>query len=223
MPRTKSTSSSRAAEERLVRIPLERLHPHPANANVMSEERRAKLVANIGREGRYPPIIVRPHPTLPGQYQKLDGHQRTDVLDGLGHADALCYVWPCDDATALVLLATLNRLEGEDVPAKRADLLRQLTELLPDNELALLLPESEALIQDTIALFSVDSAGLLAQIEEANAREQSSGPRLISFAVRAEDEALIEEALSRASRDLEGLNKRGRALAFISRSFLGAD
>ena len=35
MPTT-NCSSSPAAEERLVRVPLSRLQPHPANANLMS-------------------------------------------------------------------------------------------------------------------------------------------------------------------------------------------
>jgi len=102
--------------DRLARVPLNRLRPHPANANVMDEERLEKLAANIGREGDYHPLVVRPHPEEPGCYQLLDGHQRLQVLKHLGHEDAVCYVWPCDDQTALVLLATLKRLEGQDDP-----------------------------------------------------------------------------------------------------------
>ena len=60
------------------------------------------------------------------RFEVLDGHQRLSVLRRLGRDQALCYLWPCDDATALVLLATLNRLEGEDVPALRSALLAEL-------------------------------------------------------------------------------------------------
>jgi hypothetical protein len=55
MPKTANTSSSPAADERLIRIPLEKLHPHPANANVMDEaagqltESRFTLPAGAGR------------------------------------------------------------------------------------------------------------------------------------------------------------------------------
>ena len=133
MPKTESTSSSPRTSAgsrgtgRLLRLPLDRLRPHPANANVMDEERLEKLAENIRREGDYPPLVVRPHPEEQGSYQILDGHQRLDVLRRLGHQEATCYVWPCDDRTALVLLATLNRLEGQDDPLKRAELLRELT------------------------------------------------------------------------------------------------
>src|SRR3989304_3669206 len=117
MPKTESTSSSLRTSAgsrgtgRLLRLPLDRLRPHPANANVMDEERLEKLAENIRREGDYPPLVVRPHPEGKGCYQLLDGHQRAEVLRRLNHRKAACYVWEVDDQTALVLLGTLNRLE----------------------------------------------------------------------------------------------------------------
>ena len=115
MPTTNSSASPGA--ERLQRVPLDRLRPHPANANLMSAERRAKLQANIARAERYPPIVARPHPDEPQTWQILDGHQRWQVLQALGHADALVFPWDCDDATALLLLSTLNRLAGDAAQA----------------------------------------------------------------------------------------------------------
>ena len=55
-----STSSSPAVGERLVRVPLDRLPPHPANANQMSAERLEALARNVARPGEYPPVIARP-------------------------------------------------------------------------------------------------------------------------------------------------------------------
>src|SRR3972149_3835081 len=127
MPKTERTSSSPRA-----------------NANVMDEERLEKLAENIRREGDYPPLVVRPHPEEEGSYQILDGHQRLDILRRLGHQEATCYVWACDDRTALVLLATLNRPGGQDDPLKRAELLRELTQLASPEELAPLPPASAA-------------------------------------------------------------------------------
>ena len=111
-------------------------------------------------------MIIRSDPVVEGSYQLLDGHQRLKALRN-GHHDALCYVWECDDATALRLLATLNRLQGEDSPALRAQLLRELTTVLPVEELALLLPEDAEQIEDMLALFAVDADELLAQFAAA--------------------------------------------------------
>lgn len=220
MPRTASSSSSPAAEERLIRIPLSQLHPHPQNANVMSSDRRTKLGANIRRNRRYPPLIVRHHPTIADEYQILDGHQRCGVLQELGETDALCLLWECDDATALVLLTTLNRLEGEDVPAKRAALLQELTSLLAPKDLALLLPESADAIRETLALHQLDSAALLAQLEAAAQRAAGTSPRLVSFAVPPSDEPTVEAAVARALAGLTGPNRRGRALTLICKTYL---
>jgi len=204
---------------RLVRIPLEHLRPHPANANVMEKERLEKLAANIDREGNYPPLVVRPHPEEKDCYQLLDGHQRWQVLKHLGHEDALCYVWPCDDQTALVLLATLNRLEGQDDPLKRAELLRELTELASPDELAQVLPESAALISQSLDLLDLNLEELLADLERQ--ADAGTGLRAITFVVSPEDEQAIEDAVQRVAADLEGTNRRGRALALIARRYLG--
>ena len=220
MKATVSSSSSPAAEDRLIRVPLDRLHSHPANANLMGQGYLAKLATNIQREGRYPPLVVRPHPTIGGDYELLDGHQRAEVLRRLGEEEALCFPWPCDDATALILLATLNRLEGEDVPARRAELLRQLTELVSADELALLLPEDAAVITNSLCLLDLDSEALLRELEAAGRDADRNAPRLLSFAVSRDDEAVVERAIASASADLIGANKRGRALALMASAYL---
>ena len=219
---TVSSSSSPATEERLVRVPLDALHPHPANPNLMPEERLEKLTRNLEREGRYPPLIARPHPERVGEWQLLDGHQRVAVLRRLGHAEAVVFPWPCDDETALVLLATLNRLEGEDVPAKRAELLAELTGLIPPDELAALLPEDASSIEETISLIELDTDALLAELSAAAERSEEAAPRLFSFAVLPADEEAVERAIGLAGDGLDGRNRRGRALAFVCRSYLEA-
>lgn len=224
MKRTGNSSSSPSASAgsqrtgRLVRVSLDSLRPHPANANVMDEERLEKLAENIRREGDYPPLLVRPHPDEKGCYQILDGHQRVDVLRRLSHKEANCYLWPCDDQTALVLLATLNRLEGQDDPLKRAELLRELTELASPEELARMLPESAALIRQSLGLLDLNLEQLLAELERET--EGGSGLRAISFVVSREDEQAIEEAVRKAAAELEGTNRRGRALARIAKTYL---
>jgi ParB-like chromosome segregation protein Spo0J len=223
MRATGSTSSSppyrgSKGTGRLVWVPLERLRPHPANANRMGEEQLSKLAENIAREGEYPPLIVRPHPDEQGAYQVLDGHQRWEVLTRLGHKQALCYAWPCDDRTALVLLATLNRLEGTDEPLKRAELLRELAALVPVEELAALVPEDAAAIHQSLEFLESDLEALLAAFEQEPTSDDSL--RAITFVVTSEDEAVIEQAVSAVAGQLDGKNRRGRALAEIARTYL---
>lgn len=226
MPRTKNTSSSRRASRsretgRLVRVPLEKLLPHPANPNVMSDELLEKLAANIALEGDYEPLTVRPHPSEKGCHQILGGHQRKIVLEGLGHTHALCYIWPCDDQTALRLLVTLNRLEGQDEPLKRAELLKELAALASPEELAALLPEDAASIRRTIDMLDLDLDALLDSLTK------EAGPasewRAVTFAVTEDDEQEIERAVATAAEGLDGKNRRGRALAAVCRAYLERD
>ncbi len=216
MRKTASTSSSPTTDgQRLLLVPLNRLRAHPANPNRMDEVQLAKLAENVVREGSYPPLVVRPHPQEAGCYELLDGHQRWEVLRRLGHKKANCFLWPCNDRTALVLLATLNRLQGQDDPFKRAELLRDLAALAPPEELALLLPEDAGAIRQSLELLNIDLESLLAEFQAEPG--SASGLRALTFAVTAEDEAVIEEAVESVAADLQGANRRGRALAIIAK------
>ena len=89
---------------------------------------------------------MRPHPEIADAFQLINGHHRKQILGKLGHTHANCIVWELSDAETLLLLATINRLGGEDAPSKRLDLLDSLAEALARSttELAMLLPEDEA-------------------------------------------------------------------------------
>jgi hypothetical protein len=150
-------------------LPLDALEPHPENSNRMPPHLMEKLKSHIQRTGLYEPLVVRPLErgtrnaergaktegsdgggalsSVPSsefrapRFQILNGHHRAEVLRQLGHSQARCDVWDVDDAEALVLLATLNRLEGRDNPRARARLVAHLVESRPAGALADLLPE----------------------------------------------------------------------------------
>jgi ParB family chromosome partitioning protein len=207
-----------SADHELIELPLDRLVPHPLNANEMSAETFETLKRSIERYG-YHALAVRPS-GIANLYEILDGHQRERALRELGHTTARCLVWPCDDTTALALLASLNRLRGEDVPWKRANLIAELTELLPAAELALLLPESEEEIASLLSLLDVDSERLLADLTAAANRESATALRALTFALEPDSAERVEEALVLSMTSLRGPNRRGRALAAICEAYL---
>lgn len=150
----------------ITNIPLSQLRAHPMNSNVMREELLDKLVEHIGRSGRYPPLIVRriqdddPDASPPeacsasGLFQVLDGHHRWRALARAGRDAASCVVWDVDEAGALLLLSTLNRLQGQDDPRKRSQLLSELRAKLGQEAGALskLLPESAQQVRKYLQL-----------------------------------------------------------------------
>ena len=148
-------------------IPLARLQPHPHNSNVMPEPLLKKLAGHIARTDRYPPIIARPvhnatdteadadahtDADADAQYQILDGHHRVAALRRLGRDTARALIWHVNDDEALMLVATLNRLEGEDDPRQRAALLAKLHQRHALQDLSAQLPEPTEQLQKLMAL-----------------------------------------------------------------------
>src|SRR2546422_6943900 len=201
-------------------VPLDDLLPHPLNSNVMSPDLQAKLRAHIRRTGRYPFLVVRPHPEEPGRYQVLDGHHRVEILRELGHTDARCDVWSVDDREAKLLLATLNRLQGQDVPIRRAELLHELLGEMSLDDLAGLLPETDKQLEELHALLEFPAEEVAAMLEEqANAAEKVL-PRVMNFVVTPEQEELIEQAVELASDGTPGRDRKAKGLANLARRFL---
>jgi ParB-like chromosome segregation protein Spo0J len=201
-------------------VALDDLVAHPLNSNIMPDEFREKLKSHIRRTGRYPHVIVRPDPEHPGKFQTLDGHHRVAILRELGHTEARCDVWDVDDRESRLLLATLNRLEGQDAPLRRAELLHELLADKSVEDLASLLPESDKQIEELLSLlqFPTDEIDRLLA-EQAEAAEKVL-PRVMSFVVTPEQEDLIEQAVELASDGTPGRDRRARGLANLARRFM---
>lgn len=128
--------------EELTEIKLNNLWARQDNANIMSDELFQKLVEHIKNSGRYPPLIVRPAANDNSAYEILDGHHRKRALESLGCEFAMCLIWDVDDTEALVLLTTLNRLQGQDDILKRSKLVCRLVENFGKSKLTRILPEN---------------------------------------------------------------------------------
>jgi ParB-like chromosome segregation protein Spo0J len=201
-------------------IPLDDLVAHPLNSNVMSEDLQAKLRAHIKRTGRYPFLVVRTHPTEAGKYQVLDGHHRVAILRDLGHTEARCDVWEVNDREARLLLATLNRLQGQDQPRKRAELIHELLGEMSLDDLAGLLPESDRQIEELHALLEFPAEEIALLLEEQAEQAEKILPRVLTFVVTPEQEELIEQAVELASDGTKGRDRKARGLANLARRFL---
>ena len=201
-------------------VPLADLRPHPMNANVMSEDLRAKLLAHIKRTGRYPFIVVRPHSDEPDRFEILDGHHRVEILQELGHTEARCDVWDVSDRETKLLLATLNRLEGQDLPIRRANLIHELLGEMSPGDLAGLLPETDKQIEELEALLQFPAEEIAALLEEESEKAEKLLPRVLTFVVTPEQEEVIERAVELASDGTQGRDRKARGLANLARHYL---
>lgn len=201
-------------------IPLDDLVPHPLNTNVMPDDLRQKLRAHVKRTGRYPHLIVRPHPERAGKYEILDGHHRLDILRELGHTQVRCDVWEVDDREAKLLLATLNRLEGQDLPLRRAELVHALLGEMSLEDLAGLLPESGRQLEELHSLLEFPADEIAELLDEQAEKEEKVLPRVMSFVVTPDQEKLIEGAVELASDGTPGRDRRARGLTNLAKQFM---
>lgn len=201
-------------------IPLDDLLPHPLNANQMTEQMQEKLKAHIKHSGRYPYLIVRPHPEKRGRFQVLDGHHRIAVLRELGHREAYCDIWEVDDREANLLVATLNRLEGQDVPVRRAQLIHELLGEMSLTDLGGLLPESNGELEELHALLEFPASEVASLLDEQAEAEEKTLPRVLHFVVTQDQEQLIEEAIELASDGTPGRDRKARGLANLAQHYL---
>jgi len=176
---------------RIAQIALDKLVPHPDNANWMSRANFARLVRNIERTGRYEPLVVRPHPNKAGHFQIINGHHRRDALKQLGHEAADVVIWDVNDEQTAILLATLNRLGGRDSLDKKLGLLRRLRRHIPIPALAKLLPQTRGQLERLLARRNAKSC--------LWARATPQGPNPFSipmvFFVSEAQQGAIEQAL----------------------------
>lgn len=204
-------------------IPIEKLVNHPLNANQMAPDLMHKLKTHIRTTGLYPPIILRPHPTLPGQFEIIDGHHRVVVLRELGLKAANCVVWHVDDRQTRILLATLNRLAGQDQPLRRAQLIHELLGEMSLEDLAGLLPESDRQLEELHALLEFPAEQVAALLAEDAEQQEKTLPQVLTFVVTKEQADQIERAVELASDGTPGRDRKAKGLANLAAKFLAGE
>lgn len=180
----------------LLSTPLTKLHPDPRSANIMDEDRQAKLKTSMERNGCVQPLVVRKHPEKKGHYILMDGHYRHRILQQLQAKETHCVVLDVDDTQAGLLLATLNCLRGEDHPRKRAALLDSLLPHYSTTDLAAMLPETEAQIQDLLALLKAEEADIQTKLQAHIDAEAASLPETLTFILTHDEAVQVREALN---------------------------
>ena len=102
---------------------------------------------------------------------------------------------------------------------RRAALFAELIDLVDAEDLAVFVPEDAAAIEDLLSLIPIDSEALLADLTAASDQAAATATRLLSFAVSAAEEAVIERVVGAVAAALQGSNRRGSALAAICLAF----
>ncbi|MBI4235866.1 MAG: ParB N-terminal domain-containing protein [Chloroflexi bacterium] len=203
----------------VIELPLIELRETPWNPNVMDEATRERLRESIQRYGLVEPLVVRPCPQ--GGYEILSGNQRLKELAALEWTRVPCVVVHLDDGRARLLAQALNHIRGEDDLGLRAELLRQVMEAVPQEEVLALLPETAQSLGALASLGQEDMADYLLAWQQA----QAARLKHLTLQFTPGQLEVVEEALARwmplARQNPEGNpNVRGTALYLMCRAYL---
>lgn len=119
---TKPTQRTMQTEQ----INRQLIHPHPANADLYGAPAIDHAFCDHIRQfGIQQPIVLAPHPTLPGQFITLGGHRRMAAAEHLGLATVPCTLeHPQTDDEAILLLVGLNLQRDKTVRMKVKEFLQ---------------------------------------------------------------------------------------------------
>ena len=194
--------------------------PNPWNPNVMDDRTRDKLRAYVQHRGLLQPLVVRPHPDTDGHYQILGGYHRWQICkDELGYETVPCVIVDLGDTDAKVLTINLNELSGEPAPHLLAQLIHDLSRDRTLQDLATQLPYNDRQLADRLGLLKVPDA-LALQLEAEVQAHRDESPTMVTFVL--DEPQAVEEAVTRVAEQLDGKNRRGRALTAICQGYLDA-
>jgi ParB family chromosome partitioning protein len=203
----------------IIDLPMDRIHVADWNPNVMDETMRSHLRHSIERFGLVLPLVVRP--TEDGNYETIGGAQRLAVLQELGIGPVPCVIVEANDANARLLAQALNRIQGQDDLGLQAELIRQVLQSLPQEEVLQLLPETAQSLQAFSSLGQDTMADYLQNWQQA----QSARLKHLQFQLTPVQLSVVEEALTQLlpqAKEEQGdsPNARGTALYLLCQAYL---
>ena len=114
-------------------IPLTKLHEYPEQKVFsMDEAELEQLTENVRASGILQPLIVRVHPTIPGDFEIIAGHRRREAARRAGMETVPCqvYMGMTDTEAKTVFYATNMGQRSELLPSERAAGYKALAEVL---------------------------------------------------------------------------------------------
>jgi hypothetical protein len=116
--------------------------------------------------------------------------------------------------------APLNRLQGQDLPIRRAELIHELLGEMSAEDLAGLLPETDKQLEELHALLEFPADEIARLLDEQAEEAEKVLPRVLSFVVTPDQEKVIEEAVELASDGTPGRDRKAKGLTNLARHFL---
>ncbi len=215
--RTTVSDAPQAIDVRVVSI--SDIEPNPWNPNKMDAFTYTKALDSIKRYGPIDPITVRPHPSVKGRWQIIDGEHRWKAARDLGlKTFPIVDLGPIDDQTAMKLTVVLNELRGQYDPRAMSDLLSTLLESDSIDALVSDLPFTESSLA---GLLNLDIQWPTPETAPREKKEKVEKDRWVerTFRLPMSVNAILQSALDKA-KDGEDVTDV-TALEWICADYLG--
>jgi ParB family chromosome partitioning protein len=202
----------------IIELSIETLKEAPWNVNQVDEAMMQRLRVSIGKYGMVQNLVVR---QIGNDYEVLSGNHRLRLLHEMLIKKVPCVVVDVDDAHARLLAQALNHIHGDDDLGLRAELIREVMQVLPEEEVLAVLPDTMDGLKGMAHLGQETMAGYLQNWEKARAiRLRNLIFKLTQEQLQSVEKA-IDQILPEAKRQ-QGIspNARGTALYLICKSFI---
>lgn len=210
-----------------------KIHENPWNPNRMTDLQRAALQGSIRKHGFMQEVLVRPHPTIKGEYQIIDGEQRTTGIRFLSeeNPDAPVDIRIIDapDVEAKKITIMANRDRGSHDPILEAVLVKEIKEELGEGWLEGL-PWTETEADEIVSMADADWSqyGSAWDDEERQGGGDSGVTWVeISVTLTEEDHQTLQDAGVKVREESGDLSKvravaYGQIIAALAQEFLGS-
>jgi ParB family transcriptional regulator, chromosome partitioning protein len=202
----------------IVELPIAVLGEATWNVNQVDEPMMQRLRVSIGKYGLVQNLVVR---KVANGYEVLSGNHRLKLLRELDVKKVPCAIVDINDAQARLLAQALNHVHGDDDLGLRAELIREVMQVLPEEEVLAVLPDTMDGLKGMVSMRRETMAGYLQNWQKA----QAVRLRNLVFKLTPEQLQCVEKALEQVlpdARRQQGVspNARSTALYLICKSFL---
>jgi hypothetical protein len=198
-------TTPKKSAQKTITIAVDRIEPNPWNPNKQSDFMFEKERESIREFGFIDPCTVREHPKKKGWYQMIDGEHRWKGAVAEGYDEIECIsLGTLSDAKAKALTDILNNLRGEQDPALRGALIKQILE--DDESLRRLLPYGDDELQAILEQADFDWKQLSEDGdkggEEGDSGDGESGWVGLKVSLTPQQHTVVSAAIASAKKKL---------------------
>lgn len=199
-------------------IPIERIRANDYNPNAMAAKTYEQLVASIKGRGFRSAIYVLPA-DRDGVHTIVDGEHRWRAAKESGLVTVPCVVLPANQDEAMMDTIAMNQLRGSLVPVRVALVIAELSKRIPVEVLEKELGFEDHELEDQLELLKLpDDIGKTIELQAE--MEEREALQVVTFVMRKPQAELVEHVIDDVEKEVDGPNRRGRALEVIVKGYL---